>query len=456
MHLKIVFSACLLAFSSFAWAAGPEDLKIHLPVVKFKLKNGLTVLLHQDRSVPMVSYHTWYRVGSRDEQPGVTGAAHMLEHMMFKGAKKYTGKDFDRILHENGISNNAFTSYDYTGFYENLPSGKLELIMDMEVDRMRHLAILPEDLKSELEVVKEERRWRIDNNPPQLLREGLMATMFKEHPYRWPVIGYMSDITAYTSEKLRKFYDEFYVPNNAVLVLAGDFEIDSTRAMIERYYGTLPHKEMARRTYPVESDAKEPRRFVTDSDVQNSTIMLAFKGVEAGHADSFALDLAASVLADGQSSRLYKRLVYKDQTATSTGGHNLTNANPGLFMLVASLKPGQKTDGPEKILREEAVRLQKDLVSEKELQKAKNAVMKGYIEELTTIDGKARALAVNEILYGSYEKLFTDLDLYQKVTPQDVQKAAQKYLRVDREVVGILNPKPRAVTDASAGSKERK
>lgn len=449
MRLKISLLLLLFGFHCTVFSASAESLRIQFPVVKFKLTNGLTVILYQDRTVPLISYHTWYRVGSRDEQPGVTGAAHMLEHMMFKGAKKYTGKDFDRILHENGITNNAFTTYDYTGFYENLPSGKLELIMDMEVDRMRHLAILPADLTSELEVVKEERRWRVDNNPPSLLREGLMSTVFKEHPYRWPVIGYMSDITSYTSEKLRKFYDTFYVPNNAVLVIAGDFDIDSTRRMVEKYYGALPFKEIPKREYPVEPEQKEVRRFVTDSDVQNSTVMLAYKGVESGHPDSFALDLAANVLAEGPSSRLYKHMVYKDQIATATGGSNLTNSNPGLFVLVASLKPGQKTEPAEKNLRQEAALLQKNLVSEKELQKVKNQVMKDYIEELTTVDGKARALAVNEILYGSFEKLFSDLELYQKVTAEDIRRVAQKYMAPQREVTGILNPKALEKKEAS-------
>ncbi|HWU44844.1 MAG TPA: pitrilysin family protein, partial [Bdellovibrio sp.] len=169
------------------------DMKISLPVTKFTLENGLTVLLLEDHTVPMVSYHTWYRVGSRDESPGVTGAAHMLEHMMFKGAKKYDGKAFDRIFHENGIVNNAFTTNDYTGFYENLPSSKLELVMDMEVDRMTSLLLNPDDLKSEKEVVKQERGWRVDNNPMGLVRELMMSTVFKANPYHWPVIGYMED-----------------------------------------------------------------------------------------------------------------------------------------------------------------------------------------------------------------------------------------------------------------------
>ncbi|MBX3019042.1 MAG: insulinase family protein [Bdellovibrionaceae bacterium] len=421
----------------------PTSLRLEFPVEKFQLANGLTVILHQDRSVPLISYHTWYRVGSRDEKPGITGAAHMLEHMMFKGAKKYSNKDFDRILQENGITNNAFTTWDYTGYYENLPSSKLELIMDVEVDRMRHLALKAEDLKSELEVVKEERRWRIDNNPPSLLREAMFNALFKPHPYNWPVIGTMDDIAAYTTDKLRPFYDTFYVPNNAVLVLAGDFDIPSTKKLIERHYGVLERRELPARSYAPAAEPKKAERFTVEAEVQNSTVIIGYKGVESGHPDSFALDLAAAVLGAGDSSRLYKKLVYRDQTATSAGGYNITNADPGAFMVLAAMKPGLKTAGAEKILREEVLRLQKELVTETELQKVKNQLMKDYIDGLTTIDGKAQALATNEILFGSFEKLFTDLEKYKAVTVKDIQRVAQKYLRTEREIVGILNPRAR-------------
>lgn len=444
MKKRALITALLLlcSFTLEAAVVSKEDqLRIRFPVEKFQLKNGLTVLLHQDRTVPMVSYHTWYRVGSRDEKPGVTGAAHMLEHMMFKGAKKYSGKEFDRVLHQNGITNNAFTSWDYTGFYENLPSNKLELIMDMEVDRMRFLNLRPQDLKSELEVVKEERRWRIDNNPPSLLREAMFGGLFKVHPYRWPVIGYMSDISAYTTDKLKVFYDTYYVPNNAVLVIAGDIDIAATRSLVEKYYGVLEAKALPPRQYATEPEPKNPQRVNIDSEVQSHTVMVAYKGVPSGHPDSFALDLAAAVLGEGPSSRLYKKLVYKDQTAVGTSGYNLTNADPGVFATVASLKPGKSPEPAEKVLREETLRLHRDLVGDKELQKVKNQVMKEYVDELTTIDGKARALAVNEILFNSYEKLFSDLELYQKVTPLDIQRVTRKYLTPDREVVGVLSPK---------------
>ncbi len=422
------------------------NLKIQFPVTKFQLKNGLTVILHQDRSVPMISYHTWYRVGSRDEHPGVTGGAHMLEHMMFKGAKKYGGKDFDRILHENGISNNAFTSWDYTGFYQNLPSSKLDLMMDMEVDRMRFLNMKEEDLKSELEVVAEERRWRVDNSPPSLLREGLFSTLYKEHPYRWPVIGSMEDIKNYKVEALKKFYDDYYVPNNAILVLAGDFEIEPVKAMVEKYYGQLVRKDITRRSYQQEPEQSKSRQFQMQSEVQNSSVMVAYKGVESGHPDSFALDLAALVLGGGNSSRLHKKLVYDDPSAAGAQAFNLTNADPGAFMMTVAMKPGFKTAKTEKMMKSEVDRLKKDLVTDAELQKVKNQVMRDVVEELTTIDGKARSLAVNEILFGSYEKLFSDLEKYRAVTKQDIQRVSQKYLRDVREVVGVLNPKAKGKT----------
>ncbi len=436
--LQLVVVAFLFSIQT---SVSQAALKIQFPVEKYTLKNGLTVILAEDHSVPMISYHTWYRVGSRDEGPGVTGAAHMLEHMMFKGAKKYSGKQFDQILHENGIVNNAFTSQDYTGFYENLPSSKLELIMDMEVDRMRSLALRPEDLVSELQVVGEERRWRVDNNPGGLLREMIFGTVFKTHPYTWPVIGYMTDIQAYTVEKLRKFYDTFYVPNNAVLVISGDFEPAKTKAMIEKYYSQLDSKPLPVRHYPVEPDAKQPVKKILPWDVQTKSFMLAYKGVQAGHDDGFALDLLSNILGGGQSSRLHKKLVYQQQVASAVGSYNMTNADPGIFTVMGTMKPGQSTIGPTQVILDEIESLKANLVSEAELQKAKNQTMMDYMESLTTIDGKAQALAINEIIFGDYKHLYSDLERYNQVKVQDIRNVAKKYLQPQRRVVGILEPK---------------
>lgn len=434
-----LFSFCI-SISYFAQANSVDVGQIRFPVEKFQLKNGLTVLLHQDRSIPLISYHTWYRVGSRDEKPGVTGAAHMLEHMMFKGAKKYSGKDFDRILHENGITNNAFTSWDYTGFYENLPSHKLELIMDMEVDRMRFLTLSPEDLKSELQVVGEERRWRVDNNPSGLLRELMFGTLYTTHPYQWPVIGHMSDIQAYTSEKLKHFYDTYYVPNNAVLVIAGDIDIEKTKALVEKYYGQLQSKELPQRSYPAEPELTKEKRKSIQKEVQASTLLISYKGVPSGHKDSYALDLLANILGSGSSSRLHKILVYQKQNSLGASAYNITNADPGVFIFGSSLKPGIKTQDVESTMQAEIVKVQSQFVSEKELQKAKNQVMKEFVDGLATIDGRAQALAINEILFGSYEKLYSDLAEYSKVTVQDIQRVAKQYFKPSRRVVTILDP----------------
>ena len=454
--LLSLLTFCLVGFTAApeAGSANSAGLRISFPVVKYKLENGLTVLLQEDHSVPMISYHTWYRVGSRDEQPGVTGAAHMLEHMMFKGAKKYSGKDFDQILHENGITNNAFTSWDYTGFYENLPASKLELMMDVEVDRMRFLALRAADLKSELEVVKEERRWRVDNNPSGLLRETLFGMAFEKNPYRWPVIGTMQDITNYTPEKLRVFYDQYYVPNNAVLVLVGDLEIEKTKALIQKYYGQLKASPLPPRQYPQETPQLKPRRRIVKSDVQSPTVMLAYPGVASGHPDSFALDLLASVLGNGPSSHLNRKLVYNAQVATSAGSYDQTNADPGLFLATASLKPGQNAGQAEKMLHQEVMRLKTAPLLTKELDKAKNQLMKDFVEGLTTIDGKAQSLAVNEIIYGSYEKLFTDLEKYEAVTVADLSRVAKEYLKSERENVAILLPNGPRKGRAGNGSQE--
>lgn len=428
-------------YAVFAFSAVDSDININFPVEKYSLKNGLTVLLHKDNSTPMISYHTWYRVGSRDEKVGVTGAAHMLEHMMFKGAKKYTNKEFDRILQANGIENNAFTSWDYTGFYMNLPSSKLELIMDVEVDRMRFLQLRPADLKSELQVVGEERRWRVDNNPPALLHETFMDSMYSVHPYRWPVIGYMNDIQAYTSEKLRHFYDTYYLPNNAVLVIAGDIDIAKTKQLVEKYYGDLESRKIPEKKFPQETELVKPISKAIESEVQNTSVLVGYMATEAGHQDGYALDLLANILGAGSSSRLYKDLVYEKQKALGVSVHNFGSADPGQFTLMASLKPGVDAKIAEDVFEEEIKKLQAERVSGQELTKAKNLIMKEYVDGLTTISGKANALALNEILFADYRRLFSDLEKYEAVTAEEVQNVAKRYLKPIRKVTAILNPK---------------
>ena len=443
-----------------------DQLDLRFPVEKYQLKNGLTVLLNEDHSIPMVSFHTWYKVGSKEEHEGVTGAAHMLEHMMFKGAKKYTGKDFDRILHENGVTNNAFTTNDYTGFYENLPSSKLELIMDMEVDRMRSLAIRPEDLKSELQVVTEERRWRTDNTPTGRLREIFFAEIFKGHPYAWPVIGWMKDIEAYTSEKLRKFFDTYYVPNNAVLVLSGDFKSDAAKKLIAKYYDDLPYRsvpkaEVSFTKTPMQSSQKDTGHSSAVSSsalsnklvlitkainkevkdhVQTPMMVLGFQSPESGQKESYQLDLLAELLGNGLSSRLHSKLVYESALASSVGAYNQTMKEAGVFTIQVNSRNKTNKAAIENMVWSEISNLQKKVVTDKELRKAKNRLLNQYVDGLTTIDGKAQALAINEILFGDYSRLFQDLSEYEAVTVEQIQSVAKKYLNKNQSVKVWLVP----------------
>ena len=435
--LKFAFAVALQAQS--------KDVQIDFPVEKFQLENGLTVLLAPDSRVPLISFQTWYRVGSRDEQPGVTGAAHMLEHMMFKGAKKYSGKEFWRILQANGITTNAFTSQDYTGFYLNLPSSKLELVMDMELDRMRFLKLDPADLKSELQVVGEERRLRTDNNPISLLYESLMSKLFQKHPYHWPIIGWMPEIQAYTVEKLRPFYDRFYVPNNAVLVLSGQFESRSVKRLIQQKYGVLKANPLGPRVYPQESDALVKVNEMLLKDVQNETFLMLMRGTSATSPDAPALDVAAGVLSMGSSSRLYKTLVYKEKLASFVTAYSQALADPGVFVLGVGLKPNVSFKRSFDIVNKELESLRQQLISEAELKKVKNQMMTQAVEELRTFEGRARALAQYEIVHGDYTRLFRELDDLQKVTREDVRRVSQKYLRSEGVAFGRIFPSKASV-----------
>lgn len=414
--------------------------QIRLNVEKYTLANGLTVLLHEDHRVPLISYQTWFRVGSKDEEPGFTGIAHLFEHMMFKGAKRYTADQFDTVLQANGGNNNAFTSYDYTGYYENLPSGKLELAIDIESDRMENLQVTLENFSSEREVVKEERRMRVDNSPMGVLQEVLYGTAFRVHPYRWPVIGYMTDINNITLEKANQFFRQFYAPNNAVVVVAGDFNSAEAKQLLEKYYGRLPRQTITRRPYKPEPEVASPRTQFVAKDVQSTTFSIAYHTPKAGEADGYALDLLSNILGRGSSSRLYRRLVYKDQVATSVNVSNYSKRDSGLFQVLVSLKPGGDFHRVQRAVYGELWRPRNLRVSEAELEMAKNQTIKDIVDSLKTVHGKAEALALNEILFDDYTRAFTDIERYNQVTVDAILKTAVKYLAPEKSVLVVLHP----------------
>jgi zinc protease len=437
-----ILAVVVIAFFQIANAAEPNhkvDLKIDLKVEKFKLPNGMTVLLHENRSIPMVSYQTWFRVGSRDEDKAESGLAHMLEHMMFKGAKKYTNKDFDRILHENGIYNNAFTTHDYTGYYENLPSNKLELIMDVEVDRLMNLALKNEDLQSEREVVKEERRMRVDNDPNGILWENLFKSVFEKHPYGVPTIGYMEDINGYTQDKLKAFFNKWYSPANAVLVIVGDFDTTLTRKLIEKNYSIVPARKVPEHQVFQEPEQKSSRFIPLKKNIHSSVVAIGYLTPGAGRDEAYALDLLSAILGQGKSSRLFQKLTYKEQTTLYATSSNYTPKDYGIFFVEAILKPGVKPEVVEKSILSEIEVIRTKEVSDTELQKVKNQVMSDYLNSLKTNDGKARMLATNEVHFGDYKEFFKDLERYKKVTSKEILALAKKYLGPDQKnIVHLL------------------
>ncbi|MDZ4660504.1 MAG: pitrilysin family protein [Pseudomonadota bacterium] len=421
----------------------PENqLQLKLAVEKFKLNNGLNVLLYEDHSVPLVSYHTWFRVGSKNEKPGLTGMAHLFEHMMFKGTAKYPAERFDQILQANGAVNNAFTSNDYTGYYIDAPSDKLEVLMDLESDRMTHLEVTEANLKSEREVVKEERRMRTENSIQGTLFELIFGAVFKVHPYKWPVVGWMEDLNRMKVSDCIAFYKKFYAPNNATLVIAGDISISKTKALVEKFYGSLPASTTLEKSeYQVEPLQRGERARQISKEVQTPTIGVTFKTSKAGTDDAYALDLLSNILGAGESSRLHRRLVYKEQKALSMQAFNYTLQDDGIFGIITSLRSGIKEDPVLQGIFGEIWRVKQILISEEELQKAKNSVMTDYVNSLKTIHGKGNIIAMNETLFGDYQMFFKDLDKYNAVTREKIQTVAEQYLKPEQRSIVRIYPK---------------
>ncbi|MES2769582.1 MAG: pitrilysin family protein [Bdellovibrionota bacterium] len=434
----------LFSFPALA-AEGLSSLKFE--VEKYQLPNGLTVLLHEDHSVPLVSYHTWFRVGSKDEELGYTGIAHLFEHMMFKGTQKYSNKDYERTLRENGASNNAFTSRDYTGYYVNGPSSKLETIMDLESDRIEHLNLTQANLDSEREVVKEERRFRVENRVMGLLMEKINDVVYKVHSYRWPVIGYMKDLGNITVEKAQSFYKTFYSPNNAVLVIAGDFNSGKVKKLIEKYYGHMKSQDIKRPKVNPEPPQKSIRNEVFYKDIQNDYLSISFPVPSALSLELAPLELASHILGEGNSSRLHSKLVYKQEIATSVMTYIMSNQESSVFQIIVALKPQKSKAQADKILEQakkeiysELFNLRNKSVSLDEVSKAQNQAAKSFIDALKTIDGRAYSLASNEIVVGSYEKLFTDLENYMRVKPAEIKGVSEKYLKNTQANVVVARP----------------
>lgn len=404
------------------------------------LPNGLKVLLKEEHKAPVVTFQIWYRVGARNEKLGTTGMSHLLEHMMFKGTKKYGPKTFSQMVQRNGGNDNAFTSKDYTAYFENFSADRIELALELESDRMQNLLLDPKEFLSEREVVKEERRMRYEDDPVNTMVEQMMSVAFGAHPYQWPVIGWMADINAMTRDDLAAHYRTYYVPNNATIVVAGDFDTKSLMRLIEKHFGRIPRGAEVPKVGAVEPKQIGERRVIVRKQAELPAVFAGYKTPTLLHPDSYALEVLQGILSTGRSSRLYRSLVYEKQLAMYAGGdYDNVSADPNLFYVYAGVMPGKSTEEVEKALYAEIDRLKTEPVLDEELQKAKNQTEAGFIMGQDSNFNQAMQLGQFESV-ASWKLLDTFVDRVRAVTKEDVMRVAKEYFSEDNRTVGILVP----------------
>jgi zinc protease len=411
-------------------------------VVAATLDNGLRVLLQEDHRSPIVSFQMWYRVGSRNESRGATGIAHFLEHMMFKGTPTHGQGQFARLVEQNGGQDNAFTSQDVTSYYVNIAADKIDLVIDLESDRMHNLLLDAKEINSEREVVIEERRTRTEDDPGGFLGEEVSSIAFKNHPYGAPIIGWMEDLKRITPEEIRAFYKTYYVPNNAILVAVGDFKAPEVLAKIRAKFGRIPKGTPPPPVLAVEPPQNGERRVTVSKQAQLPIVYVGYHVPNQKSPDAFALDMLSTILSEGRASRLYKRLVHERQIALEAGGDfNYFALDPNLFWFWGTPMPGQTPEAMEKALLGEMETLKNELVTDEELQRAKNQVEAAFVFQEDSVHRRGALLARFELI-GGYAEKDRYVERLRAVTAADVQRVARTYFPDAEKNVGILLPKP--------------
>jgi zinc protease len=408
------------------------DVQTEIGLIEFTestLENGLRVILHEDHSTPIVAVDVAYRVGSKNEDSSKTGFAHLFEHLMFDGSPNVNRGEFDRHITKAGGWDNAYTTWDITNYYEVLPSNQLELALWLEADRMSGLNITPLGIETQRDVVKEERRWRVDNRPYGTAEEKIFSHAYKRHPYRWPVIGYMEHLDRATIEDVERFFKTFYVPNNAALVIAGDLDVAEVRGMVGKYFNSIPmgKHQIPRVTVIEESQQVEEREVVSDN-VQLPGVFVAYRIPEEGHPDFYPLVLLSNILSVGESSRLYRSLVYEKKSAQDVEASTVAMENPGLFLITATALDGCTAETLEKEIEKEIDALRIQAVSRKELEKVKNQLESSFTFGKQRVDQKADLLAHFAVLRGDPNQLNREIERYLQVTADDITRVAQRYL----------------------------
>jgi zinc protease len=432
----------LAALALVLLLTGPAPAQSTDAVVAATLDNGLRVLLLEDHRSPIVSFQMWYRVGSRNEQPGATGIAHFLEHMMFKGTPTYGPRQFAQLVEQNGGQDNAFTSQDVTSYYVNIAADKIDLVIDLEADRMQNLLLDPREINSEREVVIEERRTRTEDDPGGFLGEEVSSLAYKNHPYGRPIIGWMEDLKRITPEEIRAFYKTYYVPNNAILIAVGDFKAADVLAKIKTRFGKIPKGPALPPVLAKEPVQNGERRVLVKKEAQLPIVYLGYHVPSHQSADAPALELLSTILSSGRASRLYRHLVHERQLALEAGGdYSYFAFDPPLFWFWGTPMPGQTPETMEKALLEEMQRLRTERVTDEELTRARNQTEAAFIFQEDSVHRRAALLARFELI-GGYAGKEKFMERLRAVTPDDIQRVARAYFADENKNVGVLIPKP--------------
>ena len=403
---------------------------------EYDLSNGLHVILHQDNNAPVVTTSVMYHVGAKDEQPNRTGFAHFFEHLLFEGTKNIENGSWFSIVTQNGGTNNANTTDDRTYYYEIFPSNNLELGLWMESERMLHPIIEQDGVDTQNEVVKEEKRLRVDNQPYGKFLENVKKHMFVKHPYRWTTIGEMEHLDAATLDEFLAFNKKFYVPNNAVLVVAGDIDIDTTKKMVEDYFGTIPKgADIVRETF-IEDPITEPLSAIAyDPNIQIPAIITAYRTPSFKDRESRVLDMISTYLSNGPSSKLYKKLVDEKKMALQTGAFNVSQEDYGMYVLFGLPQGDFKLTDLVSEMDEEVAKIQKELISERDYQKLLNKFENSFVSSNASIEGIANSLARYHMLYGDTNLINNEIDIYRSITREEIRDVANKYLKTNQRLV---------------------
>ncbi len=434
--MKQLFLSFLMIFSISLMAQNQAE-----DVQTFMLDNGMKIMVIEDHSIPTANMYLFFKVGSRNEVPGITGLSHFFEHMMFNGAKKYGFKQFDNVMEAAGGSNNAYTSKNLTVYTDFYPVSAMEKIFDLEADRIQYLAFDSAVVESERGVVYNEYKTGMENSAYRLLNYETNAAAFTAHPYHWSVIGYESDILSWTKEDLAHYFDTYYTPNNCLVVFSGAVNTAEVVTMAKQYFEPIPNKGTPPEVRTVEPKQNGERRVKVYKNLSAPHLMMLYHVPEASHPDYYALDILSSLLSAGNSARLNKSLVFEKQLANGFYTNMPVSFDPDVFTIYAVATSNETAEALEQGIYEEIEKIINEPIDDKELQKIKNQKLMEFYQNIETINGRSNSVGNYELFFGDYKKLYEAPENYNQVSIEDIKRVAKEYLNEDNRTFGIVSAK---------------